>query len=47
MKSLCIKTNNSEILSYLQKSFEEINLDDTYISIKEFKHFNNIPSKVP
>ena len=42
MKSLCIKTNNSEIISYLQKSFEEINLDDTYISIKEFKHFNNI-----
>lgn len=42
MKSLCIKTNNSEIIIYLQKSFEEINLDDTYISIKEFKHFNNI-----
>lgn len=42
MKSLCIKTNNSEIISYLQKSFEKINLDDTYISIQKFKHFNNI-----
>ena len=42
MKSLCIKTNNSEIINYLQKSFENINLDDTYISIRRFKHFNNI-----
>ena len=42
MKSLCIKTNNSEIINYLQKSFEEIGLDDTYISVKKFKHFNNI-----
>ena len=42
MKSLCVKTNNTEIINYLQKSFEKINLDDTYISIKKFKHFNNI-----
>lgn len=42
MKSLCVKTNNSEIINYLQKSFEEIGLNDTYISIKRFKHFNNI-----
>jgi len=42
MKSLCVKTNNPEIINYLQKSFEEIGLDDTYISIKKFKHFNNI-----
>lgn len=42
MKSLCVKTNNSEIIHYLQKSFESINLEDTYISIKNFKHFNNI-----
>jgi len=26
----------------LQKSFENINLENTYISIKKFKHFNNI-----
>ena len=42
MKSLCVKTNNREILNYLQKSFEKINLEETYISIKKFKHFNNI-----
>ena len=42
MKSLCVKTNNAEILNYLQKSFEKINLEETYISIKNFKHFNNI-----
>jgi len=42
MKSLCIKTNNLDIINYLQKSFENINLEDTYISIGKFKHFNNI-----
>ena len=42
MKSLCIKSNNQDIISYLQKSFENINLEDTYISIEKFKHFNNI-----
>lgn len=42
MKSLCIKTNNIDIINYLQKSFEKINLNDTYISIKKFNHFNNI-----
>jgi len=42
MKSLWIKTNNLDIINYLQKSFENINLEDTYISIEKFKHFNNI-----
>ena len=42
MKSLCIKTNNTEIINYLQKSFEKINMEETYISIKNFNHFNNI-----
>ena len=42
MKSICVKTNNIDIINYLQKSFENINLEDTYISIKKFKHFNNI-----
>ncbi len=42
MKSVCIKTNNSQIIDSLLKSFEKINLEDTYISIKKFKHFNNI-----
>ena len=42
MKSFCIKTNNLEIINYLQKSFENINLENTYITIKKFNHFNNI-----
>lgn len=42
MKSLCIKTNNSQIIDYLLKSFENTNLENTYISIRKFKHFNNI-----
>ena len=42
MKSLCVKTNNSQVIDYLLKSFENINLEDTYISIRNFNHFNNI-----
>ena len=42
MKSLCVKTNNSQIIDYLLKSFENINLENTYISIRKFNHFNNI-----
>lgn len=42
MKSLCVKTNNSKIIDYLLKSFEDINLENTYISKRNFKHFNNI-----
>ena len=42
MKSLCIKTNNSQIIDYLLKSLENINLEDTYISHRNFKHYNNI-----
>lgn len=42
MKSLCIKTNHSQAINYLLKKLENSKLDDTYISIKKFKHFNNI-----
>lgn len=42
MKSLCVKTNNSQIIDYLLKNFEDINLENVYISIRNFKHFNNI-----
>ena len=42
MKSICFKTNNKNLIDYLLKSFEQINIPDTYISICEFKHFNNI-----
>ena len=42
MKSLCIKTNNDKIIDYLFNKFENINLVETYITIKEFKHYTNI-----
>lgn len=42
MKSLCIKTNHSQAINYLLKKLENSKLDDTYISIRKFKHFNNI-----
>ena len=47
MKSLCIKTNNDKIIDYLFNKFENINLVETYITIKEFKiscfeQFSNI-----
>lgn len=42
MKSLCIKTNNNQIIDYLLKEFENINMHDTYITVKSFNHFKNI-----
>lgn len=42
MKSLCIKTNHSQAIDYLLKKIENSKLDDTYISVRKFKHFNNI-----
>lgn len=42
MKSLCIKTNNNKITDYLLKDFENLNIDDTYITFKNFKHFSNL-----
>lgn len=42
MKSLCIKTNNQKIIHYLLKELEELNIDNTYMSVKVFHHFSNI-----
>ena len=42
MKSICIKTNNNKIIDYLLKDFYNLNISDTYISIKNFHHFKNI-----
>ena len=42
MKSLCIKTNHFYIIDYLLKNFENIKLENTYVSVKKFKHFHNI-----
>ena len=41
MKSLCIKTNYTQAMQYLLKSFENSALEDTYISIRNFKHYHN------
>lgn len=42
MKSVCVKTNNNQIINYLLKEFENILLDETYISFNSFSHFQNI-----
>lgn len=42
MKSLCVKTNNSLAIHYLLEQFEAMDIPDTYISFKEFHHFQNI-----
>ncbi len=42
MKSFCIKNNNTIILDYLLKEFENMNLEDTYISKNKFKYYKNI-----
>lgn len=42
MKSFCIKNNNDIILNYLLLEFENIDLDDTYISENSFKYYKNI-----
>ena len=42
MSSLCIKTNNEDILTYLQKEFSEFNMLNVFYSIREFKSYKNI-----
>lgn len=42
MSSLCIKTNNVEVLSYLQNEFSELNMLNVFYSQKEFKLYKNI-----
>lgn len=42
MKSFCIKNNNEEILNYLLRKIENINMDELYISKTEFKYYKNI-----
>ena len=42
MSSLCIKTNNEEVLSYLQNEFSSFNMLNTFYSRKEFKYYKNI-----
>lgn len=42
MKSLCIKTNNSNLLDYLLNELKNIELNDVCFSTNEFKHYKNI-----
>lgn len=42
MSSLCIKTNNEEILEFLQNEFAEFNMLNVYFSRKNFKSYQNI-----
>lgn len=42
MKSLCIKTNNSNLLQYLLNELNDIDLEHVCFSEKQFKHYKNI-----
>ena len=42
MSSLCIKTNNEDILTYLQKEFSEFNMFNVFYSRNEFKSYKNV-----
>lgn len=42
MKSICIKTNDTFILNYIEDKINEIDLDNIYFSCNEFKSFKNI-----
>lgn len=42
MKSLCIKTNNSNLLDYLQNELNSLDLDNVCFSCNQFKHYKNI-----
>lgn len=42
MKSICLKTNNPQILDYLQEELNLIVLDNVYFSNNEFKNYKNI-----
>ncbi len=41
MKSLCIKTNNSDLINYLLNEFNHIDLKNVYFSENEFKIYRN------
>lgn len=42
MKSICIKTNDSNLSNYLLNELNYLEIEPLYISTKEFKHYNNI-----
>ncbi len=42
MKSICIKTNNTKILDYIENALTEVDLDNIFFSCNEFKLYKNI-----
>lgn len=42
MRSICIKTNNSDLISYLLNECKNLDLDDVCFSENEFKSYKNI-----
>ena len=42
LKSFCIKTNNKNVLEYLQSEFKNCDLSELYLSINNFKNYRNI-----
>ena len=42
MKSLCIKTNNTELQEYLLNELRNIEIKNVCFTLKKFKHFENI-----
>ena len=42
LKSLCIKTNNKDIINYLLEDIENLNIDNVYFSNHKFKIYTNM-----
>lgn len=42
MISICIKTNNKNIISYLMENISNINLDNIFFVTKQFSKYNNV-----
>lgn len=42
MKTVCVKTNNDDILEYLNIKMENSGIEDIVISSNEFKNYKNI-----
>lgn len=42
MKSFCIKNNNDKILNYLLEEIDNMEIDNVFISKKQFKHYKNL-----
>lgn len=41
-KSICIKSNNSKVLSYITNELEHFSVSNTYFSCNKFKNFKNV-----